>query len=174
MTQAKTTYGCAEVPGATRQSARPYSHCIIGRRDGATSAATQRARMQAEAAQTKRWDIKHWNDQQRASVAVVGQVYRNHNNAMVEARDYAVESGVKFMAQFPTVESYLAHQAAVSAEWLEKEQASGTGDLAVLQWSMSHKNAMKAMGSFTAHYIDVRIVPTVVLHVTKPRAAVAA
>jgi hypothetical protein len=167
---AKTTFACAEVPGATRQSARPYSHCIIGRRDGATSAATQRARVIADAAQTKRWDTKHWHDAKRAAEATPGQLYKNSNGYMVEASQAVVDIYAKFMAQHPTLDGYLAHQAQQTEEYLQALQAEPTSELAVLQWSMSHKNAMKALGGFTAHHIDLRIVPTVVLHTTKPRA----
>lgn len=155
---AKTTYTVPEIPGSYRTSERPYSHAVIGRRSGKLSAITTEAHYKATATQSKRWDTKSWNDWKRASEATVGQLYRNHNNVMVVARDYEVEIGQKFMAENPTLEGYLEKLAAAHAKHVAALKASPDGELCVLQWSMSHKNAFKALGTFAKHYIDLRVV----------------
>ncbi|WOB06514.1 hypothetical protein [Piscinibacter gummiphilus] len=160
---AKQTYTVVEVPGSKRSSERPYSHAVIGRRSGKISAITAEAHHKATAAQTKRWDTKSWNDWKRASEATVGQLYRNHNNVMVVARDYEVEIGQKFMAENPTLEGYLEKLEASRAKHIADLKASPDGELCVLQWSMSHKNAFKALGTFAKHHIDLQVVPCVVV-----------
>lgn len=75
---AKTKFIVNEVPGAARSSERPYTHAVIGRRDGRCN--------------------------------------------------------------------------------LAKLQTSQPGELEVLQWSMSLKNAMKSVATHQRHHSDVRVV----------------
>ncbi len=160
---ANTTFTVLEVPGSKRASARPYTHAVIGCYDGKTTAAWARAEHAKNKDQTARWDAKHWRDAKRTAEAVDGQLYRNHNNYMVVATQAIIDIYKPFMEKHPTVESYLAHQEAEVLAYLAKLEAAGTGELVVLQWSMSQKNAMKAVGSFANQHIGLRVVPCVEL-----------
>lgn len=157
----KTTYTVPEVPGSKRTSERPYTHAVIGRRDPRMSAIHRAADLARSEAKYKKWDGKHWDDYQRASVAVVGQQYLNHNNFWVEARDYNVELGQKFIEANPTRQGYIDSKSAERFAAVEAMKAGTPGDLHVLQWSMSLQNAMKAVGTHTKHNSDVRVVECV-------------
>jgi hypothetical protein len=163
---AKKHFTVPEVPGSGRSSERPYSHAIVGRYNPHLVAAKARATHAKNAAQSRRWDAKNWNDWKRSSEATVGQLYRNHNGFMVEAKDYEVRIGKEFMAKYPTLESYLAHLESEHQGRLAALDAGQIGELQVLQWSMSHKNAVKAAGSFADTYSDLRVVE--VVEATKP------
>lgn len=157
----KTTYTVPEVPGSKRGSERPYTHAIIGRRDGRCTAAAMEATRAVEEPKNRKWDAKHWDDCQRGSVAVAGQLYRNHNGYMVEARQAIIEIDAEFMAANPDRAAYIEKMAAERAAYLAKLKASTAGPLEVLQWSMSLSNAMKAVGAKCAHHSDVRVVACV-------------
>lgn len=156
-----TTYTVPEVPGSKRASARSYTHAIIGRRDGRCSAVAYEADLKANESKHHKWDAKHWDDRQRESVAVVGQLYRNHNGYMVEARDYNVRLGSEFIAKNPDRAAYIEAKSAERLAHLAMLKASTPGELEVLQWSMSLANAMKSVSSKQAHHSDVRVVACV-------------
>lgn len=157
----KTTYTVPEVPGSTRTSERPYTHAIVGRRDGRCTAAGVEARMATEEPKNRKWDAKHWDDCQRGSVAVEGQLYRNFNGCMVEARAAVIKIDADFIAANPDRAAYIEKMAAERADYLAKLKASEPGPLVVLRWSMSFKNAFNALGSEAAHHSSVRVVECV-------------
>lgn len=159
----KTTYTVPEVPGSKRSSERPYTHAIIGRRDGRCSAVAMEATRAVEEPKNRKWDAKRWDDCQRGSVAVAGQLYRNHNGCMVEARESIIEIDVGFMAENPDRAAYIEKMAAERAAYLAKLKDSTPGPLEVLQWSMSLNNAMKATGTMRRHHSEVRVVACVPL-----------
>ena len=156
-----TTYTVPEVPGSKRASLRPYTHAIIGRRDGRCTAAGIEAKMAVEEPKNRKWDAKHWDDCKRGSEAVVGQLYRNANGFMVEARDAIIKIDAGFIAENPDRAAFIEKKAAERAAYLAKLKASMPGELEVLQWSMSLANAMKAVGSKQSHHSDVRVVACV-------------
>jgi uncharacterized lipoprotein YddW (UPF0748 family) len=169
---AKKEFSVPEVPGSKRGSAhRDYTHAVIGRHSGALEAANLIADEKANGAKYSRWDEKSWNDWKRCGDAVVGQLYRNHNNAMVVANDWQVELARDFIAKHPSLDTYLAHKKAERQGYIDKAKARGDGELGVLQWSMSHANAMKAAGSFAKRYVDVRVVPCVPIEKRAKKAA---
>lgn len=158
---ANTTFTVIEVPGSKRASARPYTHAIIGRRDGRCSAVAMAADLAENEVKYVRWDAKNWDDWKRAAEATVGQLYRNHNGCMVEAKDYTVRIGSEFIAENPDREAYIAGKASERQTTLDNLRASEPGELAVLQWSMSMQNALKAVGTYRTHHSDVRVVECV-------------
>lgn len=158
---ANTTFTVLEVPGSKRASARPYSHAIIGRRDGRCSAVAMAADLAENESKYVRWDAKNWDDWKRAAEATVGQLYRNHNGFMVEAKDYTVRTGSEFIASNPDREAYMAGEAAKRQSTLDNLRVAEPGELAVLQWSMSMQNALKAAGTYRTHHSDVRVVECV-------------
>ena len=157
-----TAYTVPEVPGSSRKSHRPYTHAVIGRPDSRCSAIHYAADLAKNEGQKRRWDAKNWDDWKRASEATVGQLYRNHNGFMVEAPDYAVRIGAEFIAKNPDRQAYIDGQAAERQAALEKMRAGTAGELQVLQWSMSHKNAMKSVVTHQHHHSDVRVVACIV------------
>lgn len=150
-----------EVPGSKRASARPYTHAIIGRRDGRCSAVAMEADLAENELKYVRWDAKNWDDWKRAADASVGQLYRNHNGFMVEAKDCTVRIGAEFIVANPDREAYVAGEAAKRQATLNELRASEPGELTVLQWSMSIQNALKAVGAYRTHHSDVRVVECV-------------
>lgn len=155
---AKNTFIVAEVPGAKRTSVRVYTHAIIGRRDPRASAVHYASDLRVNEARYRRHDAKHWDDEQRASIAVIGQPYVNHNNYVVPAKDYNIEFGQRFIAEHPVRAAYIAGGVAKRQEHLEELKLGTAGPLVVLQWSMSRRNAEKAVGTWCSHNSEVRVV----------------
>lgn len=156
-----TTYTVPEVPGSKRTSPRPYTHAIIGRSSSQLSAIRYEADLKANGAKYARWDTKNWHDNKRLAECPSGGTYRNHNNYVTTASDELIKIGADFIAKYPTVESYLAHQKAEGEARVAKMKAVPDGELVVLQWSMSHANASKARSAYCKHHVDVRVVECV-------------
>jgi len=154
----KITYTVPEVPGSKRTSERPYTHAVIGRRDGRCSAIGIEATLATEEPKNRRWDGKSWDDSKREAEATAGQLYRNHNGYMVEASQFLVDLGTKFIAENPDRTAFIEKKAAERAAYLAKLKASEPGPLVVLQWSMSIKNAYRAIGTMSNHHSAVRVV----------------
>jgi len=157
----KTTFTVPQVPGSKRASERPYTHAVIGRRDSRCSAVTYAADLAANERKHQRWDGKLWDDEKRASEATVGQLYRNHNNFMVEASARVVEVAIKFIGENPDRQAYIDRMSAERQAHLEELKAGTAGELVVLQWSMSQANALKSTGTWCNHHSDVSVVPCV-------------
>ena len=164
----KQTFTVPDVPGSKRTSYRTYTHAVIGRRDGRCSAVVYAADLATNEPKARKWDAKHWDDCQRAAKATVGQRYRNHNGYMVEARDYEVRSGMEFILAHSDREAYVEAQAAQRQAYLARLKASTPGELQVLQWSMSWKNAMKSVASHQKHHSEVRVVECQPVTKSKP------
>ena len=94
-------------------------------------------------------------------MAVIGQLYKNHNGFMVVARDYEVKIGLEFIAKHPDREVYLDQQTARRQARIKEISGEGEGELGVLRWSMSLKAAEKAANAFRDTFIDVRVVDTI-------------
>ena len=156
-----TTYTVPAVPGSKRTSHRPYTHAVVGRRDGRCSAIIYAADLDANERRYRTWDGKHWDDWKRASEATAGQLYRNHNGFMVEAQQSVIDIGARFIGENPDRAAYIEAKAAERQECLRQMQGSQPGELAVLQWSMSHQNAMRSLTTHMRHHSDVRVVECV-------------
>lgn len=153
-----THYTVLEVPGSKRSSHRPYTHAIIGRRCPGLSAIAYEDDLRKNAAKYTRYDVKNWHDEKRLAECPSGGTYLNHNRVMIAASDELIQIGKDFIAKYPTVESYLEHKKAESDAIIAKLKAEPDGELKVLQWSMSHKNALKAHGAWCKHHSEVRVV----------------
>lgn len=168
---AKTTYTVPQVPGSRRTSERPYTHAVIGRADSRMSAISCAEDLAKNEGKYRKWDAKDWDDRKRESEATAGQLYRNRNGFMVEAKAWLIESGAEFIGKNPDRAAYVAACAAHRQQRLEKLKAGTAGELGVLQWSMSEANARKSLTTWSHHHSDLHVVPCVPVEKAARRAA---
>lgn len=157
----KTTYTVPEVAGSKRQSARPYTHAVVGYYDAARVVATWRAGHEANRARDTRWETKSWNDWKRLAAVNAGDMYVNHNGYRVAASQGSIDIAKGFMAKHPTLEAYLTHLEADFNAQIEHTLAKGNGPVTVLRWSMSLANASKGFSEFERSNSGLRVVSCV-------------
>lgn len=157
----KTTYTVPEVPGSKRTSERPYTHAVIGYDDPQRRVAAWLADHEANGAKYRRWSIKNWQDNRRAAAVKEGEMYVNHNGFRVEARQAFIDIAAGFMAKYPTLEGYLAHEEQDFQDRVAAERARPNGPVVVLRWSMSRANASKGLSEFDRSYSGIKIVECV-------------
>lgn len=156
-----TTYTVLAVPGSKRQSARPYTHAVIGFFDAERVVRNLRAEHEANRARDRRWNTKNYESEQRAAVAVEGELYINHNGYRLPAKGYEIEQSRNFVEQHPTLDAYLAHKEEEFEQFIAKTLQKGNGPLVVLRWSQSQTNAQKGSREFERSHSDLRVVECV-------------
>ena len=158
---AKKVFTVVEVEGSKRSSEAEYTHALIGQYDPTLLAAHMVAEHKANAARNRKRDTKTWNDSKRSADTPDGEYFINHNNYRVQQRQAYRDIDLKFIAQYPTVDSYLAKREADHLAHLDKLSKEPFGSLTVLRWSRSAANAAKGSSEFQNAYSNLRVVPCV-------------
>lgn len=157
---AKRAFSVPEVPGSKRVSARPYSHAVIGRYSGLVGAELAEAAWEKDKAATLARAAKDWAFYAADAKRVEGEVRPNYNGYPMPVRDYDIRIAKERLEKTPSAEAYIAARVADHEAYVARLRAVGVAELAVLRWSMSLANAIKAAASFPS-CIEVRVVPCV-------------
>ncbi|HEY0822058.1 MAG TPA: hypothetical protein VGD46_25000 [Rhizobacter sp.] len=143
----KYTHVTADGVVETRTSARPYTHVVVGRRD----LVRERARLDAR-----------WIEQQRENHRYTLKQAAAEVGELLDERIYGVSQGERARAN-----AWLETHGRNTEQYAQDRYNAAMADIGdgikgkeqVLQWSMSHTNAIKAMGSWLKFWVDVRVVP---------------
>jgi hypothetical protein len=148
MKKQQFTFTTAEGKVETRSSARPYTHVVVGRSDFNKQRAHVVA-MRSKMAKNDRDNYRFWAT---CASTPVGAIYPGENFTV---RQEAHDQGLKIIAAYPTVESYVAARADARYNAVP---AGDTGPELVLQWSMTERAARAAVSAFLKFHSDVRVV----------------
>lgn len=144
---AKTTFTFTTVDGitATRTSARPYSHVVVGRVDNVRARAGIEANRDLYASNWCYW---------KTIVAVpVGELPPDGYSRVTQEQ---LDKARATLDRYPTEQAY------VDAEVATRLAEIGEGDagpLTVLQWSMSVSSARRAVPNTSKYFLDVHVLP---------------
>lgn len=153
----KTSYTVPQVPGSTRTSERPYTHAVVGARNLVL------ARAQVpEYAEYMAGDTFDTRTRQVQTGAGNSYLYKSQAGSgrpfMVKVSQEDFDKAVAFLAEHPDRAAYLAQDI---AKRLALIGTADEGPLMVLQWSMSHKNALAKVGEHSKYHSSVRVVECV-------------
>ncbi|MCU1483139.1 MAG: hypothetical protein JWQ19_3925 [Subtercola sp.] len=142
----KFTFTTAEGKVETRTSERVYTHIVVGR----DNLAALRAQAQNAASVASLKD--EYTFRKNCASVNVGEKYPGRSYE-VDAAMHA--SATACMAQYSTVDEYVK---AKIAEHLTRIGDADAGPQRVLQWSMTHRAALGAVGKWQKWHVDVQVI----------------
>lgn len=150
----KTAYTVPEVPESSRLSHRPYTHAVIGRYN------TKAARDSAYHDSTIKMYQREWHWHQRVIKLGVGKAWDHFNDGQPLLVDQGmVDRATLALGGTTNVEDFVAHRIAGHIAQINKQHGTGpTGELEVLQWSMSERAATKSVRLWQGRgFVEVRV-----------------
>lgn len=154
------TFTVTEAPGSKRTSAnRDYTHAVIAQEDFD-------ALISFRETENRRSDIDNWNYYSRCANTPVGQKYPE-NGCSFLIDEQMSKNGKEIIAQYPTAELYTADCRAIAVAEAKAQKEAREGKFAVLQWSQSLQNALKAVNTFRNRWFYKNIKVVAVVEVVK-------
>jgi hypothetical protein len=137
----------------TRRSPRTYTHAVVADYDQKSQAEYNLKWATEQAIDS--WDYHHAVAKKNVGDAFISGGSFGGKPFTYDA--HHIEESRTFAAAHPDRDAYIGGQAAAA---VQRAMARPDGELCVLQWSMSERNAAKGMGKFTRAGIrNIRVVP---------------